>query len=116
MNLSWTHCEGGYCDLINLNLEHGHFNGKEGVYVIWRSGQNPAVVRLGQGIVKDRLGKHRVDPAILRQKGDGKLHATWAEVPTYQRDGVEKFLANALNPIVGDAFPQATPIPVNLPW
>lgn len=110
------HCEGGYCDLEQLNLEHPHFNGKEGVYVIWRSGQNPATVRLGQGIVKDRLGKHRTDQAILRQRGTGKLHATWAEVSSLYRDGVERYLANKLNPIVGDAFPQAQPIAVNLPW
>lgn len=114
--LNWVHCEGGYCNLESLNLDHPHFNGREGVYVIWRGGQNPAVVRLGQGVIKDRIGKHRLDSKILQHKGTDRLYVTWAETTAGLRDGIEKFLANTLRPIVGDAFPLAQPIAVNLPW
>lgn len=31
-------------------------------------------------------------------------------------EGVEKYLANTLNPVVGERFPERTPIEVNLPW
>jgi hypothetical protein len=32
------------------------------------------------------------------------------------RNGVERYLANTLRPIVGSAFPDVPPIEVNLPW
>ena len=114
--VQWTHCEGGHCTLTALNLDHPHFTGREGVYVIWRGGTNPAVVRLGQGNIKDRIGKHRLDREILKHGATGTLHVTWADVPTSLRNGIERFLANTLRPLVGDAFPLAQPVPVNLPW
>jgi len=31
-------------------------------------------------------------------------------------EGVEKYLADTLSPVVGERFPDRTPIKVNLPW
>lgn len=119
MLLTWNKCSGGagnqWCDLINLNLNHEHFDAMEGVYIIWHGGQNPATVRVGQGFVRDRLSSHRQDPAILAYKTHG-LFVTWASVPPWQRDGVERYLAENLNPKVGDRFPDVLPVQVNYPW
>lgn len=87
----------------------------EGVYIIWHGGNPSRVVRVGQGNIKDRLGCHRQDPKILSY-GQHGLWVTWAAVSAAQRDGVERYLANAWNPLVGDAFPDVTPIAVNSPW
>jgi hypothetical protein len=87
-----------------------------GVYVIWHGGQTPWTVRVGQGDIKDRLTAHRGDQAVLAYRSKGDLFVTWVAVPPASLDGVERYLANQLRPLVGDRHPDVTPIPVNLPW
>ena len=88
-----------------------------GVYVIWHDGQPSWTVRLGQGDVADRIGAHRRDPRVLAYRSYGAgLFVTWASVQAPYLDGVERYLADQLRPLVGDAFPNAKPIPVNMPW
>ncbi len=118
MTLSWVKCgqQGeNWCLLSALQLEHYYFNGVEGVYVIWHGGPNPATVRVGQGVIRDRLAAHKQDPAIQNYAHYG-LYVTWAEVQGRWRDGVEVYLAQSLNPLVGERFPSCVPVYVNLPW
>ena len=117
MNLNWIKCEGNHwCSFLNLNLDHSHFDNLEGVYIIWHSGQQPAVVYVGQGDIADRITSHRRDDKILRFSHYG-LFVTWAQVvDDYARDGVELFLSQQLSPKVGQRYPDVLPIPVNFPW
>lgn len=116
MNVKWMKCQGEvWCPLSTVNLSHLHFDKMEGVYVIWHGGSNAATVRVGQGIIKDRLAAHRADPAI-QAFSQFSLFVTWASIPQIYRDGVEAFLANKLNPKVGERFPKVQPIEINLPW
>jgi hypothetical protein len=111
MQLSWQKCLGNvWGSLLWVDLGHIHFNSMEGVYVIWQ--MNGPVIRVGQGVIKDRLATHRNDSAVTRYQN---LLVTWAPVPAIYRNGVERYLANTLRPIIGDAFPNAYPIAVNLP-
>lgn len=112
MVLDWIkYPNGNWCDLLGLNLDDAHFNNMDGVYIIWSN--KGYTVRIGQGIVKDRFTDHRGNRLILNHP---VLFATWAKVPAHLKDGVERYLANVLKPVVGDAFPQVAPIQVNLPW
>ena len=77
--------DGRWCDLEMLDLKT--VTGKIGVYVIWREGNPPRVVRIGQGDIASLLGAHRQDPAILAYRKYGKLRVTWAAVPAHQLDG-----------------------------
>jgi len=116
MILNWIKCEGEHwCNLINLNLNHPHFNNLEGVYIIWHGGEKPQVVRIGQGIIKDRLKAHKEDSEILGYKNFG-LYVTWAAVSLSYRDGIERYLGEKWNPKVGRDFPDVPPITVNSPW
>ena len=116
MTLSWIKCTGNqWCQLLTVNLSHNHFDGLEGVYIIWHGQPNPAVVYVGQGNVRERLMQHRQDPLILAYEDRG-LYVTWAKVDYLQRDGIEKFLAEKWNPKVGKNYPAVTSIPVNSPW
>ncbi len=81
----------------------------KGVYIIW---SNDTVVRLGSGIIKDRIRDHRTNTQITKYPD---LKVTWAKVNANQMEGVEKYLAETLNPKIGDRFPDRTPIKVNLP-
>jgi hypothetical protein len=116
MTLLWNKCQGNsWCGLNSVDLDHSHFDGMEGVYIIWYGGSNPATVRVGQGIIRDRLRAHRNDTAIQAYSAKG-LYVTWAAVEARYRDGVEAYLAAKLMPLVGERFPQRRPVQVNLPW
>ncbi len=117
LQLNWGRCGDTpqWCSFDTVNLASKHFDNLEGVYIIWHGGPSPATVRVGQGNIRDRLTAHRNDPAITRYRDQG-LYVTWAAVPGGQRDGVERFLADQLQPKVGVVFPNAQPIRVNLPW
>jgi hypothetical protein len=85
-----------------------------GVYVIWHDGKPPWIVRVGQGDIATRIREHRNDQKILAYRSFG-LYVTWATVPAHQLDGVERYLADKLRPLVGDRHPDVVPVPVNLP-
>lgn len=111
ISLNWVKCQNDvWCSFKNLNLDHEHFNDLKGVYIIW---SNDIVVRLGCGIIKDRISDHRTNTEITNYPD---LKVTWAKVNANQMEGVEKYLADTLNPKIGDRFPDRTPIKVNLPW
>lgn len=116
MILNWIKCSGDqWCDFFNLNLNHSHFDNLEGVYIIWHGAPGPAVVYVGQGIIRERIRTHRIETAILRYRTNG-LYVTWAPVAATYRDGVEKYLIDGWHPLVGDIHPLVAPIEVNSPW
>lgn len=116
MNLSWNKCQNDvWCDLSTVNLQHAHFQNMKGVYIIWHGGKSPATVRVGQGNIAERLAAHRQDKQV-QAYAVHTLYVTWASVPAASHDGVEAFLADRLNPLVGERFPEVVPITVNLPW
>ena len=114
-NLSWRKCgkDSRWCSLETLNLDS--ITANLGVYVIWHVGNPSRTVRVGQGQITNRLSTHRNDAEILAHKHGG-LRVTWAEAPADELDGIEVYLADLLNPLVGDAFPDAVPIQVNSPF
>jgi hypothetical protein len=115
-HLSWIKCTGGgWCSLLSVNLNDAHFDNLAGVYIIWHGGQNPWTVRVGQGTIRERLSAHRQDRDVLGYRNLG-LNVTWASVSAPNRDGVERYLSEKLQPKVGDRFPEVLPVPVNLPW
>ena len=112
MNVNWGTCgdDNHWCDFDRLTLNSDGFKDKKGVYIIW-SGKT--VIRLGSGIIKDRIAAHREDAEINKYEN---MKVTWAKVNANQMEGVEKYLSELLEPLVGDRFPDRTPIEVNLPW
>jgi hypothetical protein len=116
MALEWIKCEGNqWCNFNNVNLSHSHFIELGGVYIIWHGGQSPWTVYVGQGLIAERLAAHRQEKEILQYSPLG-LFVTWAKASVTDRDGIELFLAQKLQPRVGHRYPSVNPIPVNLPW
>jgi len=117
LNLIWTKCQGDvWGSLINIDLTHPYLDSIEGVYIIWHGGRNLRVVRVGQGVVRDRLNVHRKNKAVLQYTNSGPLRVTWATVDARYRDGVERYLTERLEPLVEDRFLTVPPIEVNLPY
>lgn len=109
----WKRCgtDLHWCNLARLDLKEIK---DIGVYIIWHGGQNPRVVRIGQGNISDRLSQHRSNSIIT---SFGELFVTWTAVASqFDRDGIEKHLAEVWQPLVGEAFPNVAPISVNSPF
>src|SRR4051794_34927571 len=110
LNLTWIKCSNGaWCPFETVDLSSVT---AEGVYIIWHQGQPPATVRVGQGIIANRIRAHRQDQAIARYRTVDTLRVTWAAVQARYLDGVERYLADWLHPLVGDAFPDVELIQV----
>ena len=101
-----------------LSLDRVNLEGETdfGVYIIWHAGQPSRIVRVGQGDVASRLSDHRNDSTITAYSRHGELFVTWAVVSPRLVDGVERYLAEYWKPLVGDRFPNASPIAVNSPF
>ena len=100
--------------LDELTLNGSYFDGLTGVYDICHGGNTPQTVKVGQGDIGDRLQAHRLDQAVQYYAPLG-LYVTWASIQANSIDGVEVFLAQELRPLVGERYPDAIPIKVNLP-
>ncbi len=79
------------------------------------------IIRIGQGVISERLKAHSKNYKITKYGNPysydyiGRLYATCTEIPFVWRDGIERFLADYLKPLVGDRFPYCASITVNLP-
>lgn len=121
--LTWWKCNGIYphqtwCDFFNLNLNDPNLVDLYGVYIIWH-GPNPPqanqIVYVGQGDIKVRINKHRSDSRILKYQAH-VMYVTWAEVAPSNIDGVERYLFDFWQPLVGQRAPDTLPIPASSPW
>ena len=112
MRLEWRKCVGDkWCPFLALNLTNVQ---ESGVYVIWHSGGR--IVYVGQGVVAERIAQHRASWR-LGPHDRKKMLVTWARLEDQHRDGVERYLAETLDPVVvGSARLKDPPIRVNLPW
>ena len=115
MPLHWNMCTGdAWCGFLEVNLEHPHFFNLEGVYVIWLGGSGQTVY-VGRGQVAARLKAHQ-RASWVQKYAQGHLLVTWAVVPSQFQEGVERYLAEALNPAEGQRHPATVPpIAVTLP-
>lgn len=114
LNVTWIKAQNG--NWLPLPFRFESVEATIGVYIIWHGGQTPRIIRVGQGDIAQRLSAHSRDHDITSYSVFGPLMTTWAAVPGPHLDGVERFLADRLLPLVGDRHPDAAPMPVNLPW
>ena len=116
MQIHWVKYQNGHWYRLNdLDLNSGYFNNIAGVYVIRCAGNNQPTLKVGQGVIRNRLRVHCQDRAIQNFNHLG-LYVTWASIWELFRDGVETFLAQQLRPLLGERYPDVFPIAVNLPW
>jgi CheY-like chemotaxis protein len=115
--VQWEKCKRGtWCILAELDLDHGHFDDMEGVYVIWQGEENPVALRAGQGLIRKSLARERNDKDLLAHTENRELYVTWAEVNPRFRDGVLRYISEALKLELEDSNPDVRPVRVNLPW
>lgn len=98
-------------NLRNLNLNKIE---DVGVYMIKNGLQTGRTLYVGQGLISQRLYEHRRTLINIGYRMSS-LKVAWANVPRYQRDGVERFLFDYFKPTKGQRAPDVEPIKVNLP-
>lgn len=116
MNLVWNKCQGDqWCQFSAVDLNHEHFRGMSGVYVIWHGGNTPRTVYVGRGEIAARIREHRNDPRITQYETH-RMFVTWAKVSADSQAGVEAYLITKLKPLVNHLQPTDQWIQVNYPW
>ncbi len=115
ISLYWNRCQGdAWGELYSVDLDDKHFDGLEGVFVVWQGGSPPVPVCVGAGLLRDVMKERRVSPDIQAYR-EKTLYVSWAKVEKVARPGVERYLYDALKPRLNGSVPQTTPVEVNLP-
>lgn len=115
--VEWQKCRrGGWCCLSELDLAHSHFEDMSGVYVIWYEDESPLCLRVGRGFIRNCLIQELHDEDILVHRQKQELFVTWARVGSMFREGVTKYIGEALNQKLSSTVSNAEPIEVNFPW
>ncbi|MBI5245620.1 MAG: type II/IV secretion system protein [Elusimicrobia bacterium] len=115
LSVYWNRCAGDtWAELYAVDLNDPHFDGLEGVYMVWMGGNQPAAICAGAGLIREKLAARREEPAIAAMK-EKSLLVTWAKVDAISRGGVERWLLENLRPKVANPLPGSVAVEVNLP-
>lgn len=107
-------------DFLRLNFDSPYFVGKNGVYVIWYTSPGLAkVVRVGSGVIVDRLKEHRLNPEVTKYSTFGQLKVSWVVADNInflesEMEGAERYLARVYAPLIGDRFPDVSEVEISL--
>ena len=129
ITVQWQRClkNSLWCQFNEKLLSNGRFETRlgdhsvniSGIYIIWTGIGDRTVLKVGSGIIKDKLEEHLRDPEIQAYKPT-RLYATWAStlsvigVEEIQK-GVEKFLDIVFKPKLAEHLPDIDLVMVNLP-
>lgn len=119
IEVEWFKCKSvGWCDLFKVNLENELVKETEGIYICWTGtgiDDSLTVMKVGQGYIYDIIIDLRNDLEIeaFRNKG---VFITWARVPSYRLNGIEKYLNETLKPLFKSEKISAWSVKVNIPW
>ena len=111
----WNRTQGdAWAEFFAVDFDDPHFEGLEGVYVVWQGGAHPAAISVGLGSLRKELKAQRADSAFAAYRGK-PLFVAWAKVDAAARMGVARYLYETLRPRTLMTVPAAPPIDVNLP-
>ena len=127
--LRWQRCikNSLWCQFNDRLLNDGRLEtrlgdysvGISGVYIIWTGIEDRIVLKVGSGIIKDKLTSDLRDPEIQAHK-PARLYVTWASTlsvvgPEEIQKGIEKFLGVVFKPKLAENLPDVDLVMVNLP-
>jgi len=130
MTVHWQKCikNSFWCQLNEKLLNDGRLEarlgdysvGVSGVYIIWTGTENNrTVLKVGSGIIKDKLAADLKNPDIQAHKPT-RLYVTWASTLSAIgsekiQKGIEKFLEIVFKPKLVEYLPEVDLVMVNLP-
>ncbi len=129
VTLRWQRCikNSLWCQFNEKLLNDGrletrlgdHSIGISGVYIIWTGIEDRTILKVGSGIIKDKLAVDLRDPEIQAYRPT-RLYVTWASTvsvigPEKTQKGIEKFLEVVFKPKLMEDLPDIDLVMVNLP-
>ena len=115
MLVHWNRSQGdAWAEFFAVDFEDPHFDGLEGVFVVWQGGSQPAAISVGLGSLRQELKAQRSDPVIASYRGK-PLFVAWAKVEKVARPGVARYLYETLKPRTLMTVPTTPAVEVNLP-
>ena len=130
MTVHWQRCikNSLWCQLNEKLLNDGRLEvrlgdysvGVSGVYIIWTgTDNNHTVLKVGSGIIKDKLAADLKNPEIQTHKPT-RLYVTWASTLSAIgsekiQKGMEKFLEIVFKPKLVEYSPEVDLVMINLP-
>ena len=129
VTLRWQRCVKNslWCQFNERLLNDGrlearlgdHSVGISGVYIIWTGIEDRTVLKVGSGIIKDKLAADLRDPEVQAYKPT-RLYVTWASTVSVigaeaVQKGIEKFLEVVFKPKLMKGLPDIDLVLVNLP-
>ena len=129
ITVQWQRClkNSLWCQFNEKLLSNGRFETRlgdrsvniSGIYIIWTGIGDRTVLKVGRGIIKDKLEAHLRDPEIQAYKPT-RLYVTWASTLSVIgadeiQKGVEKFLDIVFKPKLVEHLPDVDLVMVNLP-
>ena len=130
MTVHWQKCikNSLWCQLNEKLLNDGRLEvrlgdysvGVSGVYIIWTgTDNNRTVLKVGSGIIKDKLAADLKNPDIQGHKPT-RLYVTWASTLSAIgsekiQKGMEKFLEIVFKPKLVEYSPEVDLVMINLP-
>ena len=130
VTLRWQRCikNSLWCQFNEKLLNDGRLEtrlgdysvGISGVYIIWTgTDNNRTVLKVGSGIIKDKLAADLKNPDIQAHKPT-RLYVTWASTLSAIgsekiQKGMEKFLEIVFKPKLVEGLPDVDLVMVNLP-
>ena len=130
MTVHWQKCikNSLWCQFNEKLLNDGRLEarlgdysvGISGVYIIWTgTDNNRTVLKVGSGIIKDKLAADLKNPDIQAHKPT-RLYVTWASTLSAIgsekiQKGMEKFLEIVFKPKLTEYLPDVDLVMVNLP-
>ena len=129
ITVQWQRClkNSLWCQFNEKLLSNGRFETHlgdhsvniSGIYIIWTGIGDRTVLKVGSGIIKDKLEAHLRDPEIQAYKPT-RLYVTWAStlsvIGTEEiQKGIEKFLDIVFKPKLAEHLPDVDLVMVNLP-
>ena len=107
----WSKCKdkknpsGQWCDFWKLNTDS--ITAKLGVYVIWADIGFLYTLYVGKGEIAKRIEAHRGEEDFISCRDDGeKMFVTWHPFPEKELKGRERYLADLLEPDIGERHPK----------
>jgi hypothetical protein len=116
LKVDWVRCSGNeWCRFNRLDLSHDYFKRFHGVYVLWFGDEPKTVLCVGHGNIGEQLCALTIRREIVEHQQFG-LKVTWAAVGPDFREGVARYLAIELKPMIDDQITAYEDVAVNLPW
>jgi hypothetical protein len=110
----YTNEEKDFPKLHDIDTTEKQFDNFEGIYIVWSGKDNPLVLRIGYGNIRQQITYLQISRWEFFTD-DPDLYITWGRVNPLYQYRIINYLVEKLKPKIYKKFPRLDDIQVNLP-